>query len=278
MKPGLIIATPLLAANSMLFGNEKIRHRCDALRCKASLPSRRRDFVSLLTTTVIVATGPPRRLALAKTANDATTVGRIALNFNGVYDAPGHPNGFRILIGNEDSRTVALTLRDVGGGKVYSLPVEITEVEAVTAEDGNKDSVVVTAKQFTFDFTPVGGSPNEVGTFSKNLEGVPVISFPDGTSWTKREKGPAGVYRDGFDAKKIIVIRQRERMSRLLTVHVIEGDGTTTTGRAKGGYPTMSFCLPAGKGTLDDVRNKIGVRNTKTRTISFDDGDVWTKF
>lgn len=275
------LTPPLLTAISLLFLDggrafqPSLKHqqrRCagggDALHCKAGLPSRRRDFVSLLTTTVVVATAPPRRPALA-------TPGGIALNYNGVYDDPTYPNGYRVLIGSEDSRTVALTLQNEYRGEACELPVQITEVATVAAGDGKKE-----VKQFAFDFGPIGGPSNVTGAFSRDIEGTPVISFSNGTTWTKRETGgPSGVYRDGFDPQKIIVVREK-RGNRQLAVRLIEGDGTITIRKGKAGMPISVFCLQdgEGKGRLDEVLNVPGVVNTKKETISFDDGNVWTKF
>lgn len=225
-----------------------------ALRCLNALPRSRRECVSLIIATTSIAIAAPA----SSRANAAPTDNPAALKYNGVYTDPKHPKGYRVLIGSTKSATIKL--QDDPSAEAYNLPVQ---VQMSTEEDE--------VKQFLFDFGPKGGPAHVVGVYSKDREGIPVISFPDGNAWKKRETGPIGVYRDGADPDKIIVIRQSKGPA--LTVDLIEkgGDKVTTFG-AKAGNPTIAFDFPGGAGPV------AGVANLKRKIISFEDGNVWTKF
>mmetsp|Transcript_31756 Transcript_31756/g.66798 ORF Transcript_31756/g.66798 Transcript_31756/m.66798 type:complete len:91 (+) Transcript_31756:36-308(+) len=60
--------------------------------------------------------------------------------------------------------------------------------------------------------------------------------------------------------------------ARTGTVDMINGDETTTIIRAKAVNPTILFQFPGMK-----VGGVPGVANLKRKTISFEDGNVWTK-
>jgi hypothetical protein len=126
-----------------------------------------------------------------------------------------------------------------------------------------------TVKQFAFDFSLKEGPVNILGIFTKDEEGIPIITFADGNSWKKRETGPIGVYQDRFDPLRTIVIRQRKGSE--WTVDIIKGEDVTSCS-AKAGNPTIIVHLPGGD------EGVAGVFSTNQKTITFDDGNVWTKF
>jgi hypothetical protein len=208
--------------------------------------SRREYVVSTLITIASIRAPPALALPNKETFH---------LNYQGVYTDAHHPMGYRVLTGNAQSAN--LKLQDDPSDKVYNLPVQVE-----TASDG-------TVKEFAFDFSPKGGSGNILGIFTKDEEGIPFITFADGNSWKKRETGPIGVYQDGFDPQRTIVIRQRKGSE--WTVDIINGEDVTS-GSAKAGNPTIIFHSPGGEGGV------AGVFSTKLKTITFDDGNVWTKF
>ncbi|KAL7485775.1 hypothetical protein ACHAW6_011377 [Cyclotella cf. meneghiniana] len=208
--------------------------------------SRREYVVSTLITIASIRAQPALALLDKKTFH---------LNYQGLYTDPNHPKGYRVLTGN--AQTANLRLQDDPSDKVYNLPIQVE-----TASDG-------TLKRFAFDFSPKGGPVNIIGILTKDKEGIPIITFADGNTWKKRETGPIGVYQHEFDPERTIVIRQSKGSE--WTVHIIKGEDVTS-GSAKAGNPTIIFHLPGG----DD--GVAGVFSTKLKTITFDDGNVWTKF
>ena len=97
-------------------------------------------------------------------------------------------------------------------------------------------------------------------------EGIPLIKFVN-TTWKKRETGPIGVYYDNNSPSKRILIRQIKGAD--WSVDIIDGNASRCTCSAKAGNPIV-FSFPTGENR--------GVFDMKGKTITFDDGNVWTKF
>jgi len=182
------------------------------------------------------------------------------LAYQGVYMDPNHPKGYRVLVGKQQAATMQLQ-DDTSGSEVYNLPVKIS-----------KDKKTQEVK-LTFDFSSKGGPKNieaVLGTSDNNKSGTTTTTlvFPDGNVW-KKETGMIGVYRDGFDASKIRVIR-KDKGSKF-TVDLIQSPTETITLSAKTRKPKLLFDFP-GK------PNDPGTFNPTENTLSFGDGNVWTKF
>lgn len=220
----------------------------------------RRDVFSLVPTmTTTVATTAVLGLAApleARAAEKKKTEpkNQPVASFQGVFRDPKHPKGYRILVGSGKG---TMTLQDDPAGDVIRAPFRVRT---------DKKSKAVT---LTMDFRPKGG-PKDVeavlGTKGSGKNAVATLTFPDGNVWTK-ETGLAGVYRDGLNPKYMWVIRKSKGSN--LSVDLINGSKTTTIA-ATAGSPNVTFDFPgkAGDvGTVDKVKN----------TISFADGNVWTK-
>jgi len=178
-----------------------------------------------------------------------------ALSYQGIFTDPKHPKGYRVLVGGD--KGAMMRLQDDPKDEVYNLPIKIS-----------KDKKTKEA-QFTFDFSPKGGPKDVVAVLGKTEKsGTTTLVFPDGNVW-KKETGPIGVYSDGFNPKQVRVIR-KDKGSKL-TVDLINSPTQTVTLSAKAGNPKILFDFP-GKpndpGTFDATEN----------TLSFGDGNVWTKF
>jgi len=166
-----------------------------------------------------------------------------------------HPKGYRVLVG--DGKQATMRLQDDPKGEVLNLPVKI-------AKDKKTKEI-----KFTFDFSSKGGPKDIVAILGQaDVSGTTVLTFPDGNVW-KKETGLIGVYKDGFDASKIRVIR-KDKGSKL-TVDLINSPTKTVTLSAKAGSPKVLFDFP---GKPKDP----GTVDLKENTISFGDGNVWTKF
>lgn len=174
------------------------------------------------------------------------------LKYQGVYMDPKHPKGYRLLVG--DDKKANVQLQDDFKGEIFMLPVKIQT-------DKNKEEV-----KLAFDFSPKGGPKDAVAILGEK-GGTSTLNFPDGNVW-KKETGIIGVYKDGINPKNIRVIRKDKGST--LAVDLINGRKTTTIS-AKSGASKVLFDFP---GKLQDP----GTLNPIENTISFGDGNIWTKF
>ena len=165
------------------------------------------------------------------------------LNYQGVYTDPIHPKGYRVLYG--DAKKATLEMQDSPSDRVHEIPVAVK-----VSMDG--------ATTFSYN--------NEVGTLTKDKEGIPMIKFTN-TIWKKRETGPIGVYYDNVSPSKRILVRQIK--GAIWSVDIIDGKASRCSCSAKAGNPIL-FSFPSG-----EIR---GVFSMKEKTITFDNGNVWTKF
>jgi len=221
----------------------------------------RRDILSLIPSATI-ATGsifalPQESTAAAKKAVDKAPTPTLPainpLSFQGVFLDANHPKGYRVLIGDTSKGT--MQLQDDPEGKTYKTPFKV--------ETDKKTNQV----KLKMDFSPKGGPKDIVAVLGTAKNGGTTLRFADGNVW-KKETGIEGVYKDGKDPKFTRVIR-REKGSKLV-VDLINGSKTTTI-TAKAGSPKVSFDFP---GKLGDK----GTINPKKNTISFSDGNMWTKY
>ena len=209
----------------------------------------RREILDVLTTITGATLAQPQK-SLAYSG----ALSRDALSYNGVYSDPKHPKGYRVLIGGVDSATLTLQ-DDPNGSLLFNVPVKVD----------SKDGAVT---RFTLDLSQKGGPTNIAGELGRDKEGIPTISFPDGNAWKKRETGPIGVYWDGSDPKKVMVLRPVKPPQ--LAVEFRNNGAVTSAGSAKAGGSAITFDLPDGKAQ--------GVFSMRDKTLTFDDGVVWTKF
>jgi len=199
----------------------------------------RREILEVSTTAALVSCLPMDALA-----NDGTT----AQSFQGVFKDPAHPKGYRVIVGDVGKK-VTMTLQDEPGGKVYSIPIK-------SKIDKSTNRVTL-----TIDFSVKGGPKAIVA----NLNDDSSISFPDGNRW-KKEGGVSGVYSDGVNPKYRRIIRKEKGSD--LVLDLINGSKKVTVSGKAGKSVTFDFPgKPGDKGSVD----------SKKGTISFADGNVWTK-
>jgi len=167
--------------------------------------------------------------------------------YQGVYFDPKHPKGYRALFGSK------MQLQDDPKGKVFDLPIKVQTDKKTKAT------------KILFDFEPKGG-PKDVAGILAEVGGVTTLTFPDGNVW-KKDSGVIGVYKDGKTPSYTRTIRAN---GSGFTVDLVNG-GKTVTVAAKSKQGKILFDFP---GKLQDP----GTLNAKDNTISFGDGNVWTKF
>jgi hypothetical protein len=172
-------------------------------------------------------------------------------SYFGVYTDPNHPKGYRIIFGDADGSSVTLMLQDEPTSEVYFSPIR-----------AEKDA-------FIFDFSTKDGPTNVVSTLGKDKEGIPILTFPDGNKWKKRETGIVGVYKDESNPKNMYSIRQVKGTD--LAVDQMNGSKVVASFSAKSGSSIL-FDFP-GKTSLVP-----GVASMRQKTITFEDGTIWTKF
>jgi len=232
-----LLVTPIAAFQVSQFHPTHITNPSTSGTCLHALS--RRELISSI----------PAVLATAAVAAvPQRSIAADGVSYQGVFTDPKHPKGYRVLTG--DASKAMMQLQDDPGGTVYNIPIKVKS-------DVNT--------QLTIDFSVKGGPANVPGVIGSD-KGITTLTFPDGNMW-KKETGVIGVYRDGLNPEYVRVIRKDQ--GSLLTVDLINGDKTVTV-PAKAGSSKVTFDFP-GKpndpGTLDNKKN----------TISFGDGNVWTK-
>lgn len=172
-------------------------------------------------------------------------------SFNGVFKDRKHPDGYRTVAGVANKEGT-IALKDDPEGDEYFIPFR-----AIKDEKTGRISLVV-------DFSSKGGPRDVLASVNRKDHS---ISFPDGNVW-KKEPGVVGVYIDAFAPypKYRRVIKQQ--IGSDLVLDMVSGKKTTTIyGKAGKNNVTVEF---PGKTCQGDVDIKRG-------TITFPDGNIWTK-
>ena len=181
-----------------------------------------------------------------------------SMNYQAVWFDPKHPNGYRVLFGGDQKAT--LLLRDEPFDEERTYPVTVVK------EEGKETKLL-----FAF-----GESTTMEGVFTRNRDKIRIISFnSNGKSnnfWiNKKFEGPIGVYKDSTNSKRVIIIRQIKG-SDCVVEFINDGgkNGAKTTFTAKAGS-TFTFDFP-------DRGEVTALFNLFRRTLTFEDGTVWTKY
>jgi hypothetical protein len=177
-----------------------------------------------------------------------------SMNYQAVWFDPKHPNGYRTLFGND--RKATLLFRDDPSDEEQLFPVQV-----IGEGDGTK---------LLFDLS---GRQAE-GILTRNRDGIRIISFDNDNGnnsfWiNKKFEGPIGIYRDKLDPKRAIIIRQVQGSECVVEIRDGDSGKVLSTLTAKAGN-TFSFNFPEG-----EVRAAFDMFR---RTLTFDDGTVWTKY
>mmetsp|Transcript_36249 Transcript_36249/g.76170 ORF Transcript_36249/g.76170 Transcript_36249/m.76170 type:complete len:258 (+) Transcript_36249:41-814(+) len=174
-------------------------------------------------------------------------------NYQAVWTNPKHPNGYRVLFG--DNQKATLLLLDESSDDVERvIPAQVKVVP------GQETKLI-------FDFG-LGTNNNVEGTFTRARDGTRIISFEDGKYWiNKKYEGPIGVFKDSANSNRVIVIQQVKGSD--CVVQLRDGDEVTTL-TAKAGN-TFVFDFP-------DKGKVTASFNMTRRTLTFEDGTVWTKY
>merc|ERR1712129_33830 len=179
------------------------------------------------------------------------------IQYQGVFTDPKHPKGYRVLIGN--GKSASMQLQDDPKGELYSLPVKV--------KMNSKTKVT----ELSFDFSPKGGPKDIVATLGGSGD-TTTLTFPDGNIW-KQNTGVEGVYKDGLNPKKYRIIR-KDKGSTLAVELKNDLVSESVSISAK-----SSASKKAGVQVKFDFPGKKGdVGSFKDNTISFADGNVWTKY
>jgi len=230
-----------------------------AVEADARAPTRvlqdRRSVLSAAAAAAIFSTAGPARAVEA------------APSFQGVFKDPMNPNGYRVLVGdtgNTGEGYNTMTLQDEPDGKVYSIPI--------TSETDKKTGQVTLTMNLSSVYPARPSAQDVVATLNKDGS----ILFPDGNLW-KKQGGVNGVYSDGFNPDRLRIIREEKRedaqrrRSGVLVVDLLGGPNGPERVPGRVVAPdVMYFDIPGKPGDK-------GVFNQGKGTISFGDGNVWTK-
>ncbi|CAJ1966281.1 unnamed protein product [Cylindrotheca closterium] len=204
---------------------------------------RRRDAIFSIASFPLVWLLP--QVALSKDESMVPT------EYQAVWFDPKLPNGYRVLFGGNQKAT--LLLRNEPSDDEIELPVKVVEGKEM---------------KLIFDFSPIGGQSNLEGTFTKNREGSRIISFPDKNAWiNKKFEGPIGVFKDSTDSNRVIIIRQVKGPECVVQ---LRDENKITTFPGKAGT-SFTFNFP-------DKGKVSAAFDMQRRSITFEDGTIWTKY
>lgn len=218
------------------------------------LPSRRDILKTTITTTASLLLTQPVQ------AKDDS------MNYQAVWFDPKHPNGYRVLFGDDQKAT--LLLRDEPSDKERMFPVQVVK------EEGKETKLIFDGGVSSSE----GNSGAVEGIFTRNREKIRIISFNsngknnNNSFWIlKKFEGPIGVYKDSTNSKRVIIIRQIKGSDCVVEFRDSgRNNEVLSTFTAKAGT-TFTFDFP-------DRGEVTAVFNLFRRTLTFDDGTVWTKY
>mmetsp|Transcript_34514 Transcript_34514/g.83523 ORF Transcript_34514/g.83523 Transcript_34514/m.83523 type:complete len:247 (-) Transcript_34514:102-842(-) len=212
--------------------------------------SRRRDVLITITTASPLVSLLTPKPVLAKDES---------MNYQAVWFDPKNPDGYRVLFGDDQRAT--LLLKDGLSDNEATLPVRV-----IKGEEGKETKL-------TFDFSKLGLPTDVEGTFTRNREKVRIISFDNGKNYwiNKKFEGPIGVFKDSTNSKRVIIIRQ-----------VNNNRGSDCMVEFHDGGSIISFTATAGNtftfNNFPDKGEVTATFNMFRRTLTFEDGTVWTKY
>ena len=222
------------------------------------LPSRRDVLITSITTTTssLLLTQPVQ-------AKDES------MNYQAVWFDPKHPNGYSLVLFGDDQKATLL-LRDEPSDEERVFPVKV--VKEVGQETRLLFDGGVSSSSEGNDGTTVEG------IFTRNRDKIRIISFNNnGKSsssnfWmNKKFEGPIGVYKDSTNPKRVIIIRQIKGSDCVVEFRDSgRSNQVTSTFTAKAGN-TFTFDFP-------DRGEVTAIFNLFRRTLTFEDGTVWTKY
>jgi len=125
-------------------------------------------------------------------------------SFQGVFEDPNHPQGYRIIVDTCSSRA-QLQLQDEPDGEIFFIPVNVLR---------NTTSLTT---QLIIDFSAKGGPSDLIANVQ---DGGNLISFSDGNAWSKLE-GIPGVYYDKADKRGYFTIRLEEEGTVIIVAYVM---------------------------------------------------------
>ena len=182
-----------------------------------------------------------------------------SMNYQAVWYDPKHPDGYRILFG-DDQRAILLS-RDEPASDEKVIPVEV-----VPGAEGVGDGTKLRFSQ-----------PADMeGIFTRNSNKIRIISFNGNGGkdfWiNKTFEGPFGIFKDSSNSKRIIVIRRTSST----------GSDCVVEFRDDRGGILESFTAKAGNTfTINNFfpdRDVTAAFSSFRRTLTFDDGIIWTKY
>ncbi len=219
------------------------RNNLYSFRGTTSLKASRRDALISITAASLLP-----QPALAKDES---------MNYQAVWYDPKHPDCYRILFG-DDQKAILLS-RDEPTSDEKVIPVEV-----IPGAEGVGDGTKLRFSE------PV----DMEGIFTRNSNKIRIISFNGGKDFwiNKTFEGPFGIYKDSSNSKRIIVIRRTSST----------GSDCVVEFRDDRGGILESFTAKAGNTfTINNFfpdRDVTAAFSSFRRTLTFDDGTIWTKY
>ena len=252
-----VFATAVIASSLLLLCVDAFSLSRSKNENKLLPPSRRDVLISSIATTTssLLLTQPVQ-------AKDDS------MNYQAVWFDPKHPNGYRVLFGDDQKAT--LLLQNEPTDKELVFPVKVIK------EEGKETRLLFSGG------APSSGSNDGAveGIFTRNRDKIRIISFNSNEKksnnnndyWiNKKFEGPIGVYKDSTVPKRVIIIRQIKGSDCIVEFRDSERTNeVSSTFTAKAGN-TFTFDFP-------DRGEVMAVFSLFRRTLTFEDGSVWTKY
>ena len=173
----LVIAVILIVSSSIISSVDSFQFQfhdsTSSSNMNRVLPMKNRRDV--LIATITSTTISPALISLLTFPQSAHAAKDESMNYQAVWFDPLHPNGYRILYGDDQSAT--LLLKDIPEDDELILPVKVMK------EKEGKDTKLL------FDFSKLGLSNVEEGTLTRRKsDKVRIISFDNGNNeWVNKK-------------------------------------------------------------------------------------------
>lgn len=253
LSPVAILVVALLALDGTTAFHPSVPPRPAATHLDAVS---RREALAASTSAALLAVVPPEALAISgATSAKADYETAAKFYFNGVFRDLKYPEGYRIVAGAV-GKAGSVTLQDRPGGEVFDIPMSAKKDEATG--------------EITVDMDLSVYRPEYPKSIVATVKKDGCLQFPDGNLW-KKDKGLAGLYIDGFAPYP---------KYRRIVLPAAKGEVAVTMISGRQVFNVAGIDLGKNKGmTVDFPGNKqcTGKFNGKAGTITWLDGNVWTK-
>lgn len=216
----------------------------------------RREVIAASASAALIAGVPMDALAGqgAKPSGEPDRKTAAKFFFNGVFRDQKHPEGYRIVAGAVNKPS-SIIIQDTPKGKVFEIPMMAKKNEETGEVTVDIDMSIYRPEYAT----------SVIATVTKDG----ILQFPDGNVW-KKDKGVSGLYIDGFAPypkyRRIVLPGDKKKVA----ITMVSGKTVFDVSGINLGKKGIQVDFPGNK-------QCTGKFNLKEGTITWLDGNVWTK-